>query len=354
VIPAHNEEATIAQAIRSCAELDYPQDRRQVFVVADNCSDATARLARENGAVCLERTDPTCPGKGHALAWALEQIVPEEHDAILVLDADCRIERHALRVFDQHLAAGAKVLQANDVAANPDASVTSYAVAVGNLIENQLFYAPKSHLGLAVFLRGTGMVFHRDILRRHPWHTHSLVEDTEFTLQLLRAGTRVRFVGNVQVASAFPTTAAELTAQRTRWATGNIRLGKTQAFRLIGEGLRQGRGLLLDAGWTLLVLSRPLVLLQLALAVLLGCCCVWLEPGSISTSLCLTGWVLVGMQGMYFGLGIVRLGLDRGRLALLLGAPVVVLRLLQVALVGSLRTERLVWTRTLRPGPGPR
>ena len=86
----------------------------------------------------------------------------ENYDAYLILDADCVIDRHALVSFDMYFMKEAKLLQANDVIANPDDTAMSYALAVGNQLENEYFYAPKSFLRLSVFLRGTGMIIHRE------------------------------------------------------------------------------------------------------------------------------------------------------------------------------------------------
>ncbi|NIO19351.1 MAG: glycosyltransferase, partial [Candidatus Aenigmarchaeota archaeon] len=270
VIPAHNEEETISGVLRSCNELDYPKDKYKLYVIADNCSDRTAKIAVQSGAACLKRQDKKRRGKNFALAWAFERILPQGHEAIVVLDADCHIDVHALRVFDLFLENGHQVIQANNVASNPDASPMSYAVAIGNLIENDLFYAPKSHLGLAVFLRGTGMVFRREVLEHHSWRAHSIAEDVEYSLRLLTSGIRVSFVSEVNVSSEFPAHQDQLKIQRTRWASGNLCLGKTHALRLMWEGVVKGQWLLIDAGWTLLVLSRPLVLLELFIALILG------------------------------------------------------------------------------------
>ncbi|MFX1492186.1 MAG: glycosyltransferase family 2 protein, partial [Promethearchaeota archaeon] len=220
IIPAHNEEDVISRVLESSAKLDYPKDSYKVFIIADNCSDRTAEVAAKNGAACLERYDKKLKGKGFALAWAFDRILPEGYDAVIVVDADCQLDTHALRVFDQHLAGGDKVLQANDVSSNPDETTMSYAVAVGNLIENELFYVPKSQLGLAVFLRGTGMVFHREVLLSYPWKTHSIVEDVEYSLNLLRDGIRITFVGDVKVKSKYPVYKDQLNTQRMRWASG--------------------------------------------------------------------------------------------------------------------------------------
>ena len=348
VIPAHNEEQVISDLLVSCAKLDYPKEKYRVYVVADNCSDLTAKIAAREGAVCLERHDDKHRGKGFALAWAFERILPKGYDALLVLDADCSIGSHALLVFDRYLQEGNQVLQANDTVSNPDESTTSYALAVGNLIENDLFYAPKSHLGLAVFLRGTGMVFHRKVLQTYPWKAHSIVEDIEYTLSLFRRGIRVKFTNEVNVTSESPVHQDQLSIQRTRWASGNLRLSKKFPLKLMWEGLAKRQPLLLDAAWTLLVLSRPLVLLELFVAVMFAVLCFRLVPGSFSNGLLAIGFSLVFFQCLYAGVGIVLLGLSTRRTALLLSAPAVLFRLIGINLLATFGIGKNNWMRTPR------
>jgi glycosyltransferase involved in cell wall biosynthesis len=113
VIPAHNEEKTLSTTLHSCAGLNYPKDKYKIFVIADNCSDRTAEIARDNGAVCLERYNEEEKGKGFALEWGFKQILPEGHDALVVLDADCQLDGHAcepLTLFEK-----GESIQANDV-----------------------------------------------------------------------------------------------------------------------------------------------------------------------------------------------------------------------------------------------
>lgn len=347
IIPAYNEEQNISTTLGSCAGLDYPKDKYRIFVIADNCSDRTAEIAKKNGATCLERHDEEKKGKGFALEWGFKQILAEGHEALMVLDADCQLDDQALRIFDYYFKRGEKVLQANDAASNPDSNAMSYAVAVGNLIENKLFYAPKSKLGLAVFLRGTGMVFRSEILEQHPWQAHSIVEDAEYTLRLIKSGIKVRFIDEVNVFSEFPDQKDQLHVQRMRWAK-NLGFSKMQALRLIWEGMIQGRGLLTDAGWTLLVLSRPLVLLELFTAVILGLLCAWLLPGALSKVLFVGGLILLLIQFAYFGLGVALLGMNSRRIVFLLSSPATIGRLILISLLGVFGARGDVWARTPR------
>ena len=104
VIPAHNEESVISQKLRSCAELDYPAEKFIIYVIVDNCTDRTAGVAAGHGATCWIRRDDRRRGKGYALEWAFARLQSEKYDAFVVLDADCRLDRHALRRFKSCLA----------------------------------------------------------------------------------------------------------------------------------------------------------------------------------------------------------------------------------------------------------
>ena len=123
VIPAHDEESGLAATIASLRALDYPTDRYRVLVVADNCCDGTARVAREAGAIVLERRDPDRRGKGYALAHAFEAIEKDGvADVIVVIDADSTASPNLLRAFAQRMEAGALAVQARYGVRNPEAS----------------------------------------------------------------------------------------------------------------------------------------------------------------------------------------------------------------------------------------
>ena len=341
VIPAHNEENVIGPTLQSCQSLEYPADRYDIFVVADNCTDATAQVATGYGVIVLERDDELRKGKGYALAHAFDHLLPHGYEAVIVVDADCLIDSNALQVIDHKLSQGQKILQINNTVDNPDQSIMSYALAVGNFIENNFFYAPKSLLGLAVFLRGTGMVIHREILLAHPWAAHSIVEDVEYSLVLLKAGHRICFLPEVKVASPFPVDQEQLHVQRTRWASGNLTFGRKAALGLIGSGIRQRR-------WILIDLSRPLVLLQLF--VTLGATVVLYikEPYIFSLVNMVVVATLVLLFFIYFVLGIVKMGLSRKRLSFLALVPLTVFQLIIISLRGLIGGKKQAWARTPR------
>ncbi|PLX41564.1 MAG: glycosyltransferase [Deltaproteobacteria bacterium] len=345
IIPAHDEEETISPVLASLTELDYPEALYSLYVIADNCSDDTARLARLGGAEVLERTDDEHRGKGYALSWAIPRVLNADVDAVLVLDADCTPSVGALRVADAAFHGGCHVLQLDNRAANPDDSPASFAVAVGNAIENDLFYAPKARLGLNAFLRGTGMVIHRDVLERHPWNAHSVAEDVEYSVGLISGGEAIRFTNEASVSSPFPVDLDQLRTQRERWAGGNIGLGKRMAFKLVFEGLKKRRPELLDAGATMLLLSRPLALL-LALASIVTGWMAALSGGNwfLFDAACIFTLLLL----FYLSLGLITVGLSPRRFHLLLGTPAVVLSLVGVAIKGLVKGAPEHWEKTPR------
>jgi len=348
VIPAHNEEKVLGDTLRSCAHIEYPNHKYDVFVVADNCSDRTVEVAKAFGITCLERRAPQERGKGYALQWVFGQIVSRGYDAVVVLDADCRIDSHALRVFDRCFEEGDQVLQANYITSNPDASPISYAARVGNLLEYELFYAPKSCLGLAVMLVGTGMVFRKEVLETHPWGAHSVVEDAEYTLSLARHGIRVQFVANVGVRQAAAERIEQLKVQRKRWASGTMELSKACVLKTITEGIISRRAWLIDSGWTLLVVSRPLVLLHLSATLGLGAVLVPLIPEWTSTMVIGFGLTLLLAYGLYLGTGIIMVGLSIRRACFLLVAPLVVARIAIISLTTLFGSQHGQWERTPR------
>jgi cellulose synthase/poly-beta-1,6-N-acetylglucosamine synthase-like glycosyltransferase len=354
LIPAHNEEQNLGNTLAACARIDYPAEKMAIYVIADNCTDRTAEVAVEHGTICLCRNDAEHRGKGYALEWAIPQVLAAGHDAVVVLDADCTIDAKSLNVFNAHLVRGDRVLQANYAVSNPDANVLSYMLGLANFLENNLFYAPKSCLGLFVSLRGTGMVLHRDILRQYPWRAASIVEDLEYSLELLRTGVRVRFVPSVQVRSEFPIQQNQLIVQRGRWIWGTISEGVEAAMGLVVDGVRKRQLALLDAGWSMLVTSRWLVILQYLLTLGLALVFHVLVATAWSRALLVSVLVIGVAYLVYVMIGAASMGLTRKRLRLITTMPWAVGRYLCLALLTVFVARPRGWNKTPRGAAVPR
>jgi cellulose synthase/poly-beta-1,6-N-acetylglucosamine synthase-like glycosyltransferase len=238
LVPAHDEAASIEAAVAGLFACGYPPDRLRLVVVADNCADATATLAREAGAETWERDDPSDPGKGQALAWAIERLHEEGEvtDAVVIFDADCVPSPNLLERLAAELAAGADGAQARLMIADPETSPAAALRSGAYTLMNYTRPLGKEALGLSVGLQGTGMALASRTLDEIPWGSFSLIEDREYHLQMVEAGRRVRFVADAEIHTPAPPSRSGANTQETRWDAGNLYLARTWLPRLLRDG----------------------------------------------------------------------------------------------------------------------
>lgn len=240
VVPARDEERVVSRAVRSLREADYPPELLRVVVLADNCSDGTADVARSAGAEAWERHDATRANKGAALAWAFGRLLAEDDpwDAVLVLDADGTVAPDLFRVLDVRLD-DAPVLQAERRVGNPSPTVLSRLSEVSTGMQTVLRPRARQCYGGAAKLVGTGMVLRRQVLVDVPWRAEGLVEDLEHWLQLLERGVRPQFEPRAQVADLMPETMADVRRQRERWQAGRDALVGGRARSALRDAVRR-------------------------------------------------------------------------------------------------------------------
>lgn len=260
IIPAHDEALGIGETVRSVLALDYPRDLFEVTVVADNCSDDTAAVARAAGATVLERRHETERGKGYALHHAFERL-PADVGGAVVIDADTLVSPNLLRAFDARLQAGAGAVQADYAVRNPDAAWRTRLIAIAFGAFHIVRSRARERLGLSAGLRGNGMCFATRVLAAVPHEAFSIVEDVEYGIRLAEAGVRVAYADEAHVYGEMVSTATAASSQRTRWEGGRLALAKRHAGRLLAAGMR-GNRVLLDLAVDILVppLSRIAVL----------------------------------------------------------------------------------------------
>lgn len=248
LVPAHNEEQLLPSTLENLRALDYPNESYAVHVVADNCSDATAQVAREGGAVVHERFDDTLVGKGYALQWLLQRLwdAGEPHDAIVIMDADSILSANFLAVMNARLARGQQAIQAYYAVRDPEqswsASLRSVALAALHYLRPQ----GRMVLGGSTGLKGNGMVFSADVARQHPWPA-SLTEDIEYHMALILSGQRVAFAPDAVVWAEMPSTLAASRSQNARWEAGRVEMVRRYVPQLLRESLRRRSFMLFDA-----------------------------------------------------------------------------------------------------------
>jgi cellulose synthase/poly-beta-1,6-N-acetylglucosamine synthase-like glycosyltransferase len=192
------------------------------------------------------------------------------------------------------------------------------------------------------------MVFHKNILQSFPWRAESLVEDTEYTFVLLENGIPIRFLPEVRVASAFPTSRNDLQVQRTRWTGGSLTVGLHKGLRLMRKGISQARWLWIDAGFTSLILNRSFIVVQLALTALISFILYFFSSDRWTFCVSMGCFTMIAAYFIYALTGVILLGLTKHRIMLMLQTPWVALRYLVMTLIILSGKIPLTWQRTSR------
>lgn len=268
VVPAHDEEGGIARCIASLQACEQESDRYEIAVIADNCSDDTATRAREAGARVLQRFDQEKIGKGHALEWAFAQLIEDGADVLMVIDADTVVESNLVASMRARFGAGADAVQSRYGVLNASESLRTRLMNVALLAFNVLRPRGRDRLGLSVGILGNGFALSRETLLAVPYDAHSVVEDLEYHLSLVRSGRRVQFADETTVRADMPVGGRGVDTQRARWEGGRFRMIRETVPLLSGEVLR-GQTRLLEPLFELLLLPLAfhVVLLMAALVI---------------------------------------------------------------------------------------
>lgn len=343
LIPAHDEAGGIGGTLAALREV-APQGTR-ILVVADNCSDETAQVARASGAEVVERHDPSRRGKGFALAHGRDYLAANEPPAVvIVLDADCRLETGSIAALCRDAMARDVPVQAiNLISADPGAApmvqISSFAMVVKNLFRSR----GMQRLGGAALLTGTGMAFPWPLFARAELATGSIVEDLSLGIEMTRAGHAPYLVGDAHVRSA-PAAMGDALQQRQRWEHGFLDTLRRRAFPILAGGLKCGS--LQETLLGLHLLVPPLaLLLALAGAALLVLAALAAFGANTAPLMVLGGLVLLVLALVTIA------WISGGRPFLsgtaLLRAPLYVLWKLPIY-AGFLRKPQDAWTRTPR------
>jgi cellulose synthase/poly-beta-1,6-N-acetylglucosamine synthase-like glycosyltransferase len=268
LIPAHNEGAGLLPTISDVQAQLRPGDR--LLVVADNCTDDTAKVAHSAGAEVVERTDLEKIGKGYALDWGFRHLQADPPVVVIVVDADCRLGQRAIdRLALSCQATGCPTQALNRIMETLDAkNAGPHRVAhFAWLIKTYVRPMGLEKLGLPCQLMGTGMAFPWDVVCAVDLASGNLVEDLKLGLDLAASGTAPRLCPQTYVESAFPTSESSKLAQHRRWEIGSLRmLARKVPVFLCKAILTRNLPLLVLA---LDALVPPLVILALALVAFL-------------------------------------------------------------------------------------
>lgn len=264
LIPAHNEAGTLSATLESLQSQLSPSD--QIVVVADNCSDTTADVARLAGAQVLERNDPQRRGKGYALDYGLRMLAVHPPEVVVFVDADCLVLPGALeqlkyQTLSSRRPAQAVYLMEKPPEPSPKDRVSAFAFKVKNWVRP----LGLARLGWPCPLTGTGMAFPWSVITAVDLASGHIVEDMKLGLDLAIAAHPPQLCPTAQVRGQLPTADTASTSQRTRWEHGHLKVLLQYVPKLLVTALRQRR---LELGMMALDLAIPplslLMLLWLA------------------------------------------------------------------------------------------
>ena len=228
ILPAHNEEMVIGNLIDSLNNQDYDKELLDIYVIADNCTDNTAKIAKEHGAIVYERFDEEHKTKGYALDWFLKQKIKEnaDYDAFFIFDADNIVDKNFTKNMNKKLCQGEEVVQGYRDIKNPTDSWVTAGYALFYWTMHRFYHLARYNIGLSPMLNGTGFMVKFDLVKDTGWDTVTLTEDIEFSLKRIIKGRRLGWATDAIVYDEQPVNFKASWSQRSRWTVGHIQCMK--------------------------------------------------------------------------------------------------------------------------------
>lgn len=269
IVPAHNEENVIGNLVQSLKNQDYPKELYDIYVIADNCTDNTACIAKEAGAIVYERFDTQNKTKGYALQWFLQQKIKEDepYDAFCVFDADNIVDSNFIKNMNKKLCQGETVVQGYRDIKNPTDSWITAGYAIFYWTMNRFYHLARYNVGLSPLINGTGFMVRFDAIKPDGWDTQTLTEDIEFSLKRIIKGKKLGWATDAIVYDEQPVGFKQSWSQRSRWTVGHIQCMKTYTKDLV-YAIKEHKTLMNVDGLLYILGSIPMFVVTLVLLLL--------------------------------------------------------------------------------------
>jgi cellulose synthase/poly-beta-1,6-N-acetylglucosamine synthase-like glycosyltransferase len=267
LVPAHNEAMGIDQTLATI----MPQlpENGQIIVIADNCTDTTAAVARQAGAKVIERHNPQLRGKGYALDFGIQHLANHPPEVVVFVDADCNLLPGSLHALAQQTQIRQRPCQAVYLMEKPQQPSTKDGIsALAFRVKNLVRPLGLWRLGQPCLLTGTGIALPWSSISQVDLASGHIVEDMKLGLDLALAGYAPQLCPPAQVLSRLPEGEQAATTQRTRWEHGHLKVMLEYAPKLFGQTLAQRRLDLLALGLEISIL--PISLLVIVALTMLG------------------------------------------------------------------------------------
>ena len=268
IIPAHNEEKVVVNLIESLKKLDYPKDLYDIYVIADNCTDKTAEVAKKAGAIVYERFDEAHKTKGHALQWFLAQKIEEDapYDAFCIFDADNIVDENFLKVMNKKLCQGEEVVQGYKDIKNPSDSWVSAGYAIFYWTMHRFYHLARYNIGLSPLMNGTGFMVKFDVIKPQGWNTKTLTEDIEFSLKRIIEGKKLGWARDAIVYDEQPVGFKQSWTQRSRWTVGHMQCLK-EYTKPLAEAVVKNKTVMNFDGLLYMLGTTPMLILTMVLVI---------------------------------------------------------------------------------------
>ena len=268
IIPAHNEEKVVGNLIESLRQQNYPKELYDIYVIADNCTDSTAKVAKEAGAIVYERFDPDHKTKGYALQWFLKQKIEEnaDYDAFFVFDADNIVDKNFIVNMNKKLCQGEDVVQGYRDIKNPTDNWITAGYALFYWTMHRLYHLARYNIGLSPLLNGTGFMVRFDVVKPNGWETETLTEDIEFSLKRIIQGKKLGWATDAIVYDEQPTSFKQSWSQRSRWTVGHMQCIKRYTVELFNS-VRKHKTLMNFDGFLYIVGTTPMLVITMFLLI---------------------------------------------------------------------------------------
>lgn len=284
---AHNEEAVIEHLIESVYRCDYDRELYDFYVICDNCTDNTASVVREAGAIAMERHDIKRRGKGFGLSWMFDKLKQMEaegnvYDAYIILDADNLVSTRFFRAINRRMNEGHEFMQCYLGCKNPDDSWISRSYSVAYWLSNLTYQKTHMRLGLSAQMGGTGMVIRPHVLDDIGWPVNSLTEDLLITTQyMLKTNRSACWIHDARIYDEKPLKLKESIVQRTRWMQGHMSTCFQYFGKLVAAGFRYRSFQHFDLAF---YLARPLINVSMFACYVIRWLCWAIVPDSFAGS----------------------------------------------------------------------
>ena len=268
IIPAHNEEMVVGNLIESLKQQNYPKELYDIYVIADNCTDSTAKVAKKAGAIVYERFDPDHKTKGYALQWFLKQKIEEnaDYDAFFVFDADNIVDKNFIVNMNKKLCQGEDVVQGYRDIKNPTDNWITAGYALFYWTMHRLYHLARYNIGLSPLLNGTGFMVRFDVVKPNGWETETLTEDIEFSLKRIIQGKKLGWATDAIVYDEQPTSFKQSWSQRSRWTVGHMQCIKRYTVELFNS-VRKHKTLMNFDGFLYIVGTTPMLVITMLLLI---------------------------------------------------------------------------------------